>query len=114
MTERLYFFCDLVDDAAAISAYEQYHAPGAVWPEVLKSIREAGIQSMEIFRAGNRLVMVMEVDDRFDPTAKAEADAANEVVQSWERKMDAFQRRLPFAPNGEKWVQAHRIFYTEA
>ncbi|NJB84793.1 L-rhamnose mutarotase [Lewinella marina] len=105
-----YFLCDLKDDAAAIAAYEDHHAPGNVWPEVVESIRGAGIRNMEILRAGNRLVMVMETGLEYDAQAKAAADAANPVVQRWERLMDTFQQRLPFAAADQKWVPLHRIF----
>lgn len=44
---------DLKDDPRLISEYEAYH--NNVWPEILKSIKDSGITSMEIFRAGNRL-----------------------------------------------------------
>ncbi|WP_116124921.1 L-rhamnose mutarotase [Lewinella sp. IMCC34183] len=107
---RQYFLCDLRDDAAAQSAYRRYHAAGAVWPEVLRSIRGAGITGLEIHLAGNRLLMVMETDASYDAAARAERDAADPVVQRWENLMDTFQQRLPFATDGEKWVPMERIF----
>ncbi len=108
-----YLLCDLKDDAEAITAYGDWHAPGAVWPEVLDSIRKADIRQMEIFRAGNRLMMVMETGDRFDAAAKAAADAADPTVVRWEALMDTLQRRLPFATGGQKWVPLKRIFQLE-
>ncbi|THH42004.1 L-rhamnose mutarotase [Neolewinella litorea] len=105
-----YFLCDLKDDAAAIAAYEAHHAPGNVWPEVVESIRSAGIRDMQILRAGNRLVMVMETGPEYDGEQKATADAENPVVQQWETLMDTFQQRLPFAEAGQKWVRLHQIF----
>lgn len=54
---------DLKDDQALIAEYEKYHQ--AVWPEILKSIKDSGIVSMEIHRAGNRLFMIMETDPSF-------------------------------------------------
>ncbi|MEO0735043.1 MAG: L-rhamnose mutarotase [Bacteroidota bacterium] len=105
-----YLCCDLKDDPALIAQYEAYHAPGNAWPEITASIRDAGITDMRIYRAGNRLFMVMETDDRFDPKAKAAADAANPKVQEWEALMDSFQQRLPFAPAGVKWVEMKQIF----
>lgn len=105
-----YFICDLKNDDAAIAAYEAYHAPGSVWPEVVQSIRSAGIRDMEILRAGNRLVMVMQADPHYDAEEKAAADAGNPIVQRWEKLMDTFQQRLPFAAEDQKWVLLHRIF----
>lgn len=107
---RLCYALDLKDDPALIAEYERWHQPGHVWPEIIDSIRAAGIRDMEIFRAGNRLFMVMEVDEDFSPAAKAAADAANPRVQAWESLMGQFQEALPFAKAGEKWVPMTRMF----
>ncbi|MBS1565874.1 MAG: L-rhamnose mutarotase, partial [Bacteroidetes bacterium] len=61
--------CDLKDDAALIAEYEEYHL--AIWPEIKKSILDAGIADMEIFRAGNRLFMIMETGDSFSFAQKS-------------------------------------------
>lgn len=100
---------DLRDDPALIAEYEAYHAAGAVWPEVVASIREAGIRDMRIYRLGTRLVMVMEVEDGFSFEAKAARDAANPVVQRWERLMERFQHVEPGAEGG-KWQPMAPIF----
>ena len=101
---------DLRDDPALIAEYERWHRSEFVWPEVVRSIREAGILDMQIFRTGNRLVMLMRVAPEFDAGAKAKADAANERVQAWETLMSGFQQPLPWAEAGQKWVPMHRIF----
>lgn len=107
---RLYYALDLRDDAAAIAEYEGWHRPGMVWPEILASIRDAGIEEMEIFRSGNRLVMMMQVPDGYDGAAKQAADAASPRVQAWEQLMDRYQQRLRWAKPGEKWVAMRGIF----
>ncbi len=101
---------DLKDDPELIAAYEAYHAPGAVPGPIVRSIRESGIEEMEIFRCGNRLVMLMETAASYDPEAKAAADAADPEVIAWETLMDRFQERLPWAPPATKWIEAERIF----
>ena len=101
---------DLAEDPELIAAYEAWHAAGAVPPAVVRSIRDAGITAMEIHRSGNRLAMIMETDAGFDPEAKAAADAADPEVVAWETLMSRFQRALPWAVTGEKWVEARRIF----
>ncbi|MFQ5448735.1 MAG: L-rhamnose mutarotase [Saprospiraceae bacterium] len=113
MTKKYCFALDLKDDPALIERYEAYHAPGQVWPEITESIKAAGITGMEIYRTGNRLFMVMEVDDTFDPEKKAAMDAANPKVQEWEALMGEFQQPLPWAKEGEKWVLMQRIFKLE-
>lgn len=107
---RLCYALDLKDDPALIAEYERWHEPGNVPREIVDSIRAAGIGDMEIFRAGNRLFMLLEVDGDFSPGAKAAADAANPRVQAWESLMDPFQQSLPFAKAGEKWVPMTRMF----
>ena len=109
MTRRV-LILDLMDDPALIAAYEEHHGPGAVPEAIVRSIRDSGIEEMEIHRCGNRLVMVMETSVGFDPRAKAEADAADPAVIAWEELMDNYQQRLPWAPPGTKWMEATRIF----
>lgn len=99
---------DLVDDQRLIAEYEDYHAN--VWPEIQASIRDAGVTNMEIYRFGNRLFMLMDVDDTFTFERKAAMDAANPKVQEWERLMWKFQQAVPGAKPGEKWVMMDKIF----
>jgi L-rhamnose mutarotase len=111
---RLLFALDLRDDAQAIAEYERWHRPEHIWPEIVASIRAAGIENMEIFRTGNRLVMVMETAAGFDAAAKAQADAASPRVQAWEALMATFQQPLPWADAGQKWVPMASIFELNA
>lgn len=107
---RHYFALDLHNDAEAIRTYEAWHRPDRIWPEIVASIRAAGVLDMEIFRTGNRLVLVMEVGPDFDAAAKAAADAADPRVQAWEQLMEEFQQHLPWAGEGQKWVPMRQIF----
>lgn len=100
--------CDLKDDPALVAEYEAYHR--AVWPEIKKSITDAGITEMQIFRTGNRLFMIMETSDSFSFANKAAMDAGNPKVDEWERLMWKYQQGLPFAKPGEKWVLMDKIF----
>jgi L-rhamnose mutarotase len=107
---RRVLLLDLKNDAELIRDYERWHLPGAVPEAVIASIRSADIRSMEIYRSGNRLVMVMETGPAFDPAAKAAADRANRDVVAWEELMSRFQQPLAWAAEGEKWLEARRIF----
>lgn len=102
---------DLKDDPALIREYEAYHKN--VWPEVLASIKESGIQSMQIYRTGNRLFMQMIVNDRFSFEKKAAADNANPKVIEWEELMWKYQQGLPGAAPGQKWILMEEIFSLE-
>lgn len=101
---------DLADDADAIAQYEAWHASGALPPAIGASIRAADIIAMDIYRSGNRLIMLMETGPGYDPTAKAAADAADPAVQAWEAQMGAVQRPLAWAAPDAKWTPATHIF----
>lgn len=99
---------DLKDDPELIKEYEDHHKN--VWPEIIKSIKDAGIESMQIYRLGNRMFMIMEVTDEFNFEVKALADKENPLVQQWETLMWKFQEALPMAKPGEKWLLMDKIF----
>lgn len=99
---------DLKDDVALIAEYEAYHR--AVWPEILASIKEAGIGQMEIYRTGNRLFMIVKTEDNFSFENKAAADSNNAKVQEWEQLMWKYQQALPGSKPGEKWILMDKIF----
>jgi len=99
---------DLKEDARLIAEYEAYHQK--VWPEILKSICDSGIERMEIYRVANRLFMIMEVNGSFSFEEKAKADELNPKVQEWEKLMWKYQQALPGAKPGEKWMVMERIF----
>lgn len=99
---------DLVDDPVMIAEYEAYHKK--IKPEIEKSILDAGVTQMEIFRSGNRLFMIMETVDDFSFEVKAKMDAENEKVQVWENLMWKYQQAMPTAKPGEKWVLLDQIF----
>ena len=103
---------DLKDDASLIAEYERWHQ--RVWPEIKKSIRDSGITQMEIYRFENRLFMIMETDEEFSFEKKLSMDLANPKVQEWETLMWKFQKPVPGAKPGEKWVLMDRIFELKA
>ncbi len=108
--KRYCFALDLTDDPALIAAYESWHRPENIWPEIKESISDAGVTNMEIYRTGNRLCMIMETDETFSFERKAAMDAANAKVQEWEQLMWKFQLPLPWAKEGEKWVLMDQMF----
>jgi len=110
MTTRLCLALDLHDSPDLIARYEKWHQPGNIPAGVTESIRAADIEEMEIWRAGNRLFLIMETGPAFSPAAKAAADMASADVQAWERLMWEFQKPLPCAAPGQKWVPMQRIY----
>ena len=101
---------ELRNDPELIKLYEEYHQPGGVWPEVLDSIRQSGIEDMKIYRLGSLLIMVLEVDEKFSFDAKSASDASNPMVQKWERLMESFQKVDTTQPDTQKWQIMSSIF----
>ncbi len=104
-------FCltlDLKYDPELIAQYKRHHEK--IWPEITKSLRDAGIEDAEIYLLGTRMVMILETNDQFSFEAKARMDSANPKVQQWEQLMWKFQQPLSHSKPGEKWLQMECIF----
>jgi L-rhamnose mutarotase len=108
MNRRYCLTLDLKDDPALIAEYKRYHEE--IWPEITKSIRDAGIEDLEIYLLGTRLLMILEGNESFSFDKKAESDRNNPIVQKWERLMWKFQQPLPEARPDEKWLLMEKIF----
>ena len=108
VTARYCLALDLVDEADKIAEYQRLHQ--RIWPEVATHLRQQGVVNMEIYQLGSRLFMVMEVNDRYNAQAFAQAAEQNPHIQRWETLMWQFQRPTPWTPAGEKWVAMARIF----
>ena len=106
--KRYILALDLVNDSKLIAEYDSIHQ--RVSKEIKESITSAGIEVMDIYRFGNRLFMLMEVNETFSFERKDKMDAENEKVQEWERLMWSFQQAIPGAKEGEKWVVMDKIF----
>jgi L-rhamnose mutarotase len=111
MTRRFCLTLDLKDDPKLIAEYKRHH--DKIWPEITRSIKDSGIEDMEIYLLGTRLFMIMEVNETFSFEAKAKADELSPIVQQWEKLMWNFQQALPQAKSGEKWLPMERIFKLE-
>jgi L-rhamnose mutarotase len=111
MNRRYCLALDLKNDPQLIAEYKHYHEK--IWPEITRSIKDAGIEDMEIYLFGTRMFMVMEVSERFSFEKKAIADRENPKVREWEELMWKFQEPLPDAQPGEKWMPMERIFKLE-
>ncbi len=108
MPRRYCLTLDLKDDPALIAEYQRQHQK--IWPEITKSIRDAGIEDLSIYLLGTRMFMIMDVDEAFSFESKARADAADPKVREWEEFMWKFQQALPQAKPGEKWLLMERIY----
>lgn len=111
MSKRYCLTLDLKNDPQLIAEYKRYHEK--IWPEITRSIKDAGIEDMEIYLLGTRMFMVMEVNEHFSFEAKAKADRENSKVREWEELMWKFQQPIPEGKPGEKWLLMDRIFKLE-
>lgn len=111
MNRRFCLTLDLHKDPQLIAEYRRYHE--RIWPEITDSIRNSGIEDMEIYLLGTRMFMIMEVNEKFSFEKKAKTDQLNPKVQEWEELMWKFQQPLPEAGPGEKWLPMERIFKVE-
>ena len=111
MSRRFCLTLDLKDDPKLIAQYKRYHEK--VWPEIIDSLKDSGIEDMEIYLLGTRMFMIMDVSDTFSFDKKAKADKQNAKVQEWEELMWNFQQALPQAKKGEKWLRMDRVFKLE-
>lgn len=112
MNRRYCLTLDLKNDPTLIAEYKSHHQK--IWPEITKSIKDSGIEDMEIYLLGTRMFMIMEVNEHFSFATKAEADRQNPKVQEWENLMWKFQQALPDAKPGEKWLLMERVFKLES
>lgn len=99
---------DLKDDPELIGQYKEHHRK--VWPEITKSLKDSGIEKAEIYNVGNRLFMILEVNDSFSFKQKEQMDNANEKVREWEDLMWKYQQKLPWAKQNEKWMLMDKIY----
>jgi len=100
---------DLKQDPAAIAAYKAYHA--SAWPEVTQSLMEVGILDMRIWLWGQRLFMLLWVEEGFEPKRDfGRYLTLHPRCEEWEQLMGTFQQALPGAPEGEKWMEMEKIF----
>ncbi len=103
---------NLRDDPAVIQTYREYHR--RVWPEVLASLRTAGVEQMDIHQLGRRLVMILELTDGLDFRGVFAAHmSSSSRVAEWERLMKSLQEPSPDAPDGDWWAVMEPVFQME-
>ena len=112
LRERHVFTLNLKDDPAVVDAYRRHHR--AVWPEVQASLRRVGVDQMDIYLLGRRLVMVVEMRDGRDyrDAFRAHASSSQRVAE-WERLMKSLQEPAAEAGAGEWWAVMEPVFHLE-
>src|SRR5438045_9757915 len=92
MTRSFCMTLDLKDDPKLIAEYKRHH--DEIWPEVTRSIKDSGIEEMEIYLLGTRMFMIMQVNESFSFEAKANGDEFNPIVHNWEKQKWGYQAVL--------------------
>jgi L-rhamnose mutarotase len=110
--ERHVFTVNLRDDSGIVEAYRRYHRD--VWPEVQASLRRVGVQQMDIYLCGRRLVMVVEMREGLDYRAAFVSHASSsERVAEWESLMKSLQQPPAEAQAGEWWAVMEPVFHLD-
>ncbi len=103
----------LRNDPELIEKYKEVHAPGAVWPEIIRGMREVGILDMEIYLLGNQLFMIMDTIPEFDHDRAMTELATKPRQKEWEAWVSQFQDTSKEATADEKWQLMECIFNME-
>ena len=106
-TRRIVRMTEIEGGLAAIRAYEDAHLPGNTPAAVLASQRRHGVAELTIYRLGDRLVMVMDVTDAFDPRGLDQDAQSDPVLIDWHRRMSALQRPVEGEVN---WAEMRCVF----
>jgi len=109
-TKRYCKSLKLHNDPELIEAYKKVHAPGAVWPEITRGMKEVGILDMEIYIQGNQLFMIMETVADFNHDEAMKELAEKPRQSEWESYVSQFQKTSAQATAEEKWQLMERIY----
>jgi len=91
-----------------LEEYRQLHA--AVWPEVLKMIRDCNIRNYSIFLRDGYLFSYMEYTGS-DFKADMAKMAADPKTQEWWKLTDPCQEPLETVQEGEWWAPMEEVFH---
>ena len=110
-TKRYCQTMELKDDAELIRKYCLAHDEQHFRPEIMAGMREVGILEMEVYIAGNRLVMIVEAHEDFNWDDAMARLATLPGQQEWEEYVAQFQNCSAEATSDEKWQMMTRIFH---
>lgn len=98
---------ELHDDEALIERYLQAHRE--IWPEIVEGIKSVGIDRMDLYRLGTRLVMIIEMPDEVDCDAAFARLATLPRQEEWEAYVGQFQMSAG-GSSSEKWQDMDLFF----
>lgn len=100
----------LKDEPGIVESYSRHHRE--IWPEVQASLRQAGVEEMDIYLLGRSLVMVVDMREGVDyRTAFTSHASSSPRVAEWERLMKSLQEPSAEARAGEWWAAMEPVFH---
>lgn len=99
---------ELEDNPELIEKYIDAHR--RIWPEIPAGIRQVGIERMDIYRLGTRLVMITEMADGIDRDEAMARLATLPRQAEWEAYVGRFQRCKAGATSADKWQLMEQYF----
>ena len=93
-----------------LAEYKKYHE--AVWPEVLRTIRECNIPNYSIFLKDDLLFAYMEYHGT-DRKADWTKMAADPKTQEWWSIMQPMQAPFETRQEGEWWAEMEEVFHMD-
>lgn len=90
--------------------YREAHAPGRIWPEIPAGIRAVGVEQMDIYLEGTRLVMLLRMAEGVDRDEAMARLATLPRQAEWEAYVGKAQACEPGATSGGKWRPMEQIF----
>ena len=92
----------------AVEAYKKAH--DEIWPEIVEGIRQVGVASMELYRNGYDMVMIMEVPDNIDVEAAMNKLSQLPRQSEWEEYVGRFQQCNEGDTSADKWHPMELLF----
>lgn len=115
MAHRHCFALDLVDNHEVVEAYEAWHRPGQTPAEIIAFFRSEGVEDLQIYRAGNRLFMILDLSDDVSAADFAKAGADDDGMKAWVESMTPYQQPIAFGAvaatsPSSSWVALGELF----
>ncbi len=112
--KRIILTTDLINDSAAAFAYDYYHSPQHIWPEIDNAAKVSGIRTMQIYRLKTRLFMILE----FPADADREKMGAlysnsSSRMKEWDIIMNKLQKNPLDTSQKNKWVEMKSVYNYE-
>lgn len=111
MSKRYVQTLDLRNDPELIREYRKWHSREFHWKEIRDGIRAVGIEEMELYILGTRVVMIVDAPDDFDWDKAMDRLATLPRQAEWEAFVARMQGCSEQARSDEKWQMMERMFH---